>query len=385
MEQQAIRAVFMRGGTSKALFFHERDLPTGRDQWNRIFLAAMGSPDPGGRQLNGMGGGISSLSKVAVIGPSTHPDADVDYTFGQVAVKSSQVGYGGNCGNISAAVGPFAIDEGLIAAQGDRALVRIHNTNTGKIIHAEFGLVNGKARVSGDFVLPGVAGSGDPVGLSFLDPGGATTGKLLPTGRVRDQLDVEGVGTVEVSLLDIANPVVFVPAAAVGMTGAEMPPVLDGETELLGKLEAIRAAAALAMGLVGSLEDAYTTLTNLPLVSVVAPAQDVVDLGGAPIPANEMDVLTRMFSSGQPHRASPATAAMCLASAAKIEGTVVAEVMSPTWRRDGDLRLGHPSGILVVGAQVESEGTVPVVRSAKVYRTARRLMEGAVLAPIATE
>lgn len=381
VEQRAIRTVFMRGGTSKALFFHQADLPADRMARDSIFLAAMGSPDPGGRQLNGMGGGITSLSKIAVIGPASRPDADVDYTFGQVAVTSAQIGYGGNCGNISAAVGPFAVDEGLVAARGDRALVRIHNTNTSKIIHAEFGLVNGKARVSGAFVLAGVAGSGDPVGLSFLDPGGAATGKLLPTGRLRDRLDIAGLGTVEVTMLDVANPVVFVAAEDIGMTGAEMPAALDSEAVLLAQLEAIRVAAALAMGLVSSVEEARTTLTNLPLVSVIAPAQDTADLGGTMLPRAAMDILTRMFSSGQPHRASPATAAMCLAAAAKIKGTVVSQAMAPDWDVAGDLRLGHPSGILVVGATVTMDGDVPAVTSAKVYRTARRLMEGAVLVP----
>lgn len=381
MEQQAVRAVFMRGGSSRALFFHRSDLPDDRAGWDPIFLAAMGSPDPGGRQLNGMGGGVSSLSKVAVIGPPTHPDADVDYTFAQVAVRGSQVGYGGNCGNISAAVGPFAIDEGLVPASGERARVRIHNTNTGKLIHAEFGLSNGRAKVGGDFAMPGVAGTGDPVGLSFVEPGGASTGRLLPTAQVRDILDVPGLGPVAVSMVDVANPIVFVAAASVGMTGTEMPAALDAEAGILAAIEEIRIAGAVAMGLVETAEEARTVMTNLPIIGVVAAPTDAPTLSGDVLPADGMDVLTRMFSSGQPHRATPATAAMCLAAAAQIPGTVVADLARPGTGPGRDLRLAHPSGQLTVGAAVDHRNGEAFVERTTVYRTARRLMEGAVLVP----
>ena len=180
--QRRIRAVFVRGGTSRALVFHRRDLPSARAEWDPIFLAALGSPDPSGRQLDGLGGGISSLSKVAVVGPSTHPDADVDFTFGQVEVTRAFVDYAGNCGNISSAIGPFALDEGLVPAREPETLVRIHNTNTRKLIHARVPVSGGQAAVRGDFVLPGVPGTGARLALEFLDPGGAVTGRLLPTG-----------------------------------------------------------------------------------------------------------------------------------------------------------------------------------------------------------
>ena len=184
-------AVFMRGGTSRAIMFHARDLPE-RAGWDPIFLAAMGSPDPNGRQLNGMGGGISSLSKVCVLAPSDRMDADIDYTFAQVQIRDPRVDYRSNCGNMSSAVGPFAVDEGIVRPNGDAAVVRIFNTNTGKIIRSTFPLEDGRAATDGDLAIPGVAGTGAPVRLDFLAPGGATTGKLLPTGKAMDRLEASG-------------------------------------------------------------------------------------------------------------------------------------------------------------------------------------------------
>src|SRR4249920_155659 len=200
MKQSKLPAVFMRGGTSKAIVFHERDLPRDRRAWDEIFLAATGSPDPYGRQLDGMGGGISSLSKVCIVGAPTRPDADIDYTFAQISVKEAKVDYGGNCGNMSSAMGPFAVDEGLVKMSGPDALVRVHNTNTKKIIWSRFPLDDGVSAVDGDMAIPGVAGTGAPVKLEFREPGGATTGKLLPTGSVADDLDVPGLGKVRVAM-----------------------------------------------------------------------------------------------------------------------------------------------------------------------------------------
>jgi len=199
------KAVFARGGTSKALIFHLKDLPQDRSKWDELFLAAMGSPDPYGRQLDGMGGGVSSLSKVCVIAPSEQDDADVDYTFVQVLIREARVDYNGNCGNMSSAVGPFAVDEGLVRTNGDSATVRIFNTNTRKIIHGTFPLEEGKARYDGDLAIPGVSGTGAPIRLDFVQPGGGSTGKLLPSGQVLDRLDVPGLGTVEASLVEAAK------------------------------------------------------------------------------------------------------------------------------------------------------------------------------------
>src|SRR3990172_5780371 len=251
MKQLKLPAVFMRGGTSNAIVFHAKDLPRERALWDEIFLAAIGSPDPYGRQLDGMGGGISSLSKVCVIGPSSRSDADIDYTFAQVQVKEAKVDYTSNCGNMSSAMGPFAVDEGLVKVSGKEALVRIHNTNTRKIIWARFPLDDGVAAVDGNLTIPGVSGTGAPVRLEFRDPGGATTGKLLPTGNVVDTLEVPGVGRIRASLIDAANATCFLNAADLGLTGIEMPDALDASTEVLDKLARIRIAASIAMGIAG--------------------------------------------------------------------------------------------------------------------------------------
>ena len=241
-------AVFMRGGTSRAVMFHSRDLPD-RDEWDPIFLAAMGSPDPNGRQLNGMGGGISSLSKVCILAPSDRADADIDYTFAQVQIREPRVDYRSNCGNMSSAVGPFAVDEGIVRPNGDTAVVRIFNTNTRKIIRSTFPLEDGHSATDGDLAIPGVAGTGAPVRLDFLAPGGATTGKLLPTGKPIDRLDVAGIGPIDVSMIDAANACVFVRARDLGLTGSELPEELERDPALLDRLQSIRRLASVAMGI----------------------------------------------------------------------------------------------------------------------------------------
>ncbi|MCW5604435.1 MAG: PrpF family protein, partial [Burkholderiales bacterium] len=322
MKQVRIPAVFMRGGTSNAIVFHAKDLPRDRAQWDEIFLAAIGSPDPYGRQLDGMGGGVSSLSKVCVIGPATRPDADIDYTFAQVQIKDALVDYTSNCGNMSSAMGPFAVDEGLIKVSGSEVLVRVHNTNTKKVIWSRFTLDDGQAAVDGDLAIPGVSGTGAPVRLEFRDPGGATTGKLLPTGNAVDTLDVPGYGKFEASLVDAANATCFLNAADLGLKGTEMPEELDRNAELLKKLAAIRIAASVAMGIGKTPEEAAAKRT-VPFIGFVSGPQDATALSGDRIEAGKVDLTARMLSNGQPHRALPLTVSLCTAVAARIAGSVV--------------------------------------------------------------
>jgi 2-methylaconitate cis-trans-isomerase PrpF len=371
-----VPAVFMRGGTSKAIMFRQDNLPGDRWLWDRIFAAALGSPDPNGRQLDGMGGGLSSLSKVCVIGPSSRPDADVDYTFAQVAIRSGLVDYSGNCGNMSSAVGPFAIDEGLVNANGAEAVVQIHNTNTHKIIVSRFALHDGRAAVDGDFVLPGVAGTGAPIRLDFLDPGGAGTGKLLPTGSPLDQLELPNE-CVEASMIDAANPCIFVRAEAMGMSGAELPDQLEANPALLARLEAIRIAASLRMGIATTSDEARRK-PSIPKVAMVTAPKDTRTLSGEIISAESADVTIRMISLEQPHRAVPLTGAMCLAVASRIEGSVVHRVARWPSGMGEPVRIAQPSGLTVVGAAVRREGDSWHAEQATVYRTARRLMDGAV-------
>ena len=365
MSQKRIRAVYMRGGTSRCLVLHEGDLPPAGPERDRILLAALGSPDPYGRQLDGLGGGISSLSKACIIGPATRPGADVDYTFAQVDVKTPVVDYKGNCGNCSSAIGPFAIDERLVKASDGETLVRVYNTNTKKLIVAHVPVTDGEAAVAGDFELAGVPGRGARIALDFLDPGGAGTGRLLPTGAPRETLD-----GLEASLVDATNPMVFVRAKDVGLTGTEPPHAIDADRVLSARLEAVRVEAARRMGIPGS--------AAVPKVAVVAPPTAFTALDGATHDAHDVDVVARVISMGHCHRAFALTAAMCLAVAARLEGTVVREC---TGVARGDVRLGHPSGVLPVAARVGTRAGRPWAESVTVYRTARRLMEGFVRIP----
>jgi 2-methylaconitate cis-trans-isomerase PrpF len=364
--QRKIRAVYMRGGTSRCLVFHEQDLPAPGSERDRILLAALGSPDPYGRQLNGLGGGISSLSKACIIGPGSHPGADVDYTFAQVEVSKPVVDYTGNCGNCSSSVGPFAIDERLVPASEGETTVRIHNTNTKKLIVAHVPVADGEAAVEGDFELPGVPGRGARIALDFIDPGGAGTGRLLPTGRAVDTVD--GVAA---SLVDATNPVVFVRAQDLGLTGAESPPAIDADKTLSARLERIRTRAAELMGIPGSAAN--------PKVAMVASPASFAALDGTRYDAGQIDLLARVISMGNCHRAFALTSAMCLAVAARIDDTVVSECDAS--RGKGDVRLGHPSGVLPIAATVGSRDGRPYAERVTVYRTARRLMEGFVRVP----
>ncbi|MBV8771435.1 MAG: PrpF family protein, partial [Deltaproteobacteria bacterium] len=348
MKQLRIPAAFMRGGTSKAIMFLQRDLPTDRTLWDRIFAAALGSPDPNGRQLDGMGGGLSSLSKVCVIGPSTRADADVDYTFAQVEIQTASVDYSGNCGNMSSAVGPFAIDEGLVSAHGTEAVVRIHNTNTHKIIVSRFVLDDGRAAVDGDFLLPGVGGTGAAVRLDFLDPGGAGTGKLLPTESPIDQIEVPDA-CIEASMIDAANPCVFVAAHALGINGSELPDELEANRVLLARLEAIRVAASLRMA-IATTPDEATRKPSIPKVAVITAPAEARTLSGTLVSPDCADITVRMISLGQPHRAVPLTGAMCLAVASRIEGSLVHRLARRPANMDDPVRIAQPSGVTLVGA-----------------------------------
>ena len=373
MSQIALPAVFMRGGTSKGLFFHRRDLPAARAEWDALFLAALGSPDPHGRQLDGMGGGISSLSKVMVVSPSDRPGVDIDYLFGQAAVEHAKVDYRSNCGNLSAAVGPFAVDEGLVQAADGDATLTLHNCNLDQRIEARFAVQGGRAATDGETVLDGVAGQGAPIGLSFLEPGGAVTGRLLPTGRTRDPLDVPGTGAIEATLIDASTALVIVRAEALGLTGVELPDTIEAEPALAARLQAIRRAGAAAMGLAPETE-------SVPKVAFVAPPADATTLSGARLAADSVDLTTRAISMGRPHRALPLTAALALAAAARIPGTLATETARPSADEGAPVRLGHPSGAAEVAVDLAAADP-PHIARLTVTRTARRLMEGRVLVP----
>lgn len=379
MSQKRVPAAFIRGGTSKGGFFHGRDLPDDLGQRNTIFLAAIGSPDPYGRQLDGMGGGLSSLSKVVVIEPSARPGIDVDYTFGQVVVDAAEVDYGATCGNLSSAVGPFAVDEGLVSAGDGEAVVRVYNTNTDKVFESRFLIRDGVAETQGDFVIPGVAGSAARIRLDFLDPGGAGTGSLLPSGQINDVIELADGGKIEICCIDATTPCVFVAASGLGLTATELPVDLEAKADVLAKLEEIRALAGVRMGLGGSAAEISTNSRASPKIAMVGPPADAALLDGSTMAADQVDLSVRMISMGQPHRAVPLTGGMCLAVAANLAGSLVHSLARPGI--SGDVRLGTASGAIPIGAKVESAGANSTVDYITTYRTARRLMEGNVLVP----
>jgi len=279
---------------------------------------------------------------------------------------------------MSAAMGPFAVDEGIIKVTGDKAMVRIHNTNTKKVIHAHFPMDDGQAAVDGDYELRGVAGTGAPVRLEFRDPGGAGTGKLLPSGQVLDTLNVPGLGTIEVSMVDAGNPVVFVEAATLGMEGNELPADIDANAELMAKLDLIRRHAAVPMGLA---ETPETASAVVPFVGFVAPATDALPISGDKLAAGEGDVTARILSSGNTHRALPLTCSICTTVASRIEGTLVHRHARPTDNPKDDLNIMQPSGILTVASNVFMKGNEWFAEYGATYRTQRRLFDGFVYVP----
>lgn len=369
----------MRGGTSRGLFFLDIDLPRDAHLRDALILHAYGSPDPYERQIDGLGAGTSVTSKVAIIGPASRPDADVDYTFGQVLIREPRIDYGGNCGNMSAAVGPFAIDERLVSVREPTTLVRIHNTNTRKLIHARVPVASGLARTDGDYEIAGVVGTGAKITLEFLDPGGAVTGRLLPTSHPVDTVDISGLGPIHVSIVDAANPVVFVQATELKVEATWSAADLEADPAFLTLMERIRGMAATMIGLANSPEDATRRSRGVPKIAIVGRPETYIAESSARIPADAVDLCARILTVGRVHRAYALTGAICSAAAAAIPGTVVHQVA----RRNRDpqgVRIGHPSGVIDAGAEVDIS---PVLHARKgvAFRTARRLMEGHVYVP----
>lgn len=381
-----IPAVFMRGGTSKGLFFHAHDLPDDAAQRDRLLLRLTGSPDPYGVQIDGMGGGSSSTSKVVILSKSQRPGHDVDYRFGAVAVDAPVIDWSGNCGNLSAAVGSFAIAHGLVDAPADgEAVVRIWQVNIGKTIVARVPMHAGQVRESGNFTLDGVAFPGAEVRLEFEDPGGGdggtgTASALFPSGRVIDTLDVAGWGAVEVTMIDAGNPAVLVDAAVLGLQGTELREAVNGNAELLARAERLRAAAAVAMGLAPSVEVATRERPATPKLAFFARPADYRAADGRMVQADGIDVLARIFSMGRLHHAMTGTGAVGIAAAAAVPGTVVHRLL-----RSGGapgVVFGHPSGVARVAADAVLEQGQWRIRRVALSRSARVLMEGFVRVPV---
>jgi 2-methylaconitate cis-trans-isomerase PrpF len=378
--QKRIPAVLMRGGTSKGLFFHDNHLPSDPAARERIILAAFGSPDPNRRQIDGIGGGVSTTSKAAIISPSAAPEYDVVYNFAQVSIDRPIVDLKSNCGNISSAVGPFAVDEGLVKAVAPITRVRIHQLNTDKLITAEVPVQNGRFDEAGDYAIAGVPGTHSKITLRFADPGGALTGKLFPTGNRQDTISIPQHGKIAITIIDAANPVALVRAVDVGLTGIEIDEV-DASGPIKQTLEAIRCRAAVLIGLAASEEEATRRSQAVPKVGFVSAPQPYTSTGGRTIAAGEVDIVGRIMSMGTLHRSYAVSGGIATAGAATIPGTVVYDLMPAAARRRELLHIGHPGGIIDVGAVIEIDGDRCIYREAVIGRSARRLMEGYVLVP----
>ena len=378
--QHKVPAVFMRGGTSRAICFNEDDLAA-YDQLTRerIILAALGSPDMHGRQVDGLGGGISSLSKVAIIGKSTQSDADVTFTFGQVDVRTSTIDWSSTCGNISSAVGPFAIDEGLVPAVEPITQIRVLATNTGKRYIAQVPVCDGQAEVEGEYTIDGVPAPGACITLEYLEPGGSLGGSVLPTGLAQQEIIVASGRQVTLSLVDAAIPTVFVRAEELAVDARRLAADLDGEGALQELLEEIRCHGAVLLGLAENIESAHTHSQGVPKIAMVAPPASYESSGGKCVDVEHIDLLARAISMGNTHRTFPGTVSMCTAVAAAVAGTVVHEVSQAA--SSEQLRIGHPAGIMEIGAKVKRCGSEWRAESVIAQRTARRIMEGAVLVP----
>ena len=360
--------VYMRGGTSKAVFFHEKDLPEDKSLWDDIFLKVMGTPDV--KQIDGMGGTVSSTSKIAIIAPSNKPGVDVEYTFRQVDIVIPRVDGSANCGNISSAVGPFAIDEGLVPAVEPITVVRVLNTNTNKIIEEHVRVEDGHAMVHGNEVIQGVPGTGSRIDMYFEDPAGSKTGKLFPTGQKKEVFDVPGYGPAEVTVLDCSNPMVFIKASDLGIKGSELTE-LNQNKDVMEHIERIRGIAAVKCGFVEKWEDARTKSTSAPKVSIVSAPQDYINMDGNEVKADTMDLCCRAISVGALHKAYPMTVAVGTGAAARISGTIVNEIVKPAPDQD-IIRLGHASGVTEVDVKMGGEKVI----KGGVTRTARRIMDG---------
>ncbi|CAM4103521.1 2-methylaconitate cis-trans isomerase PrpF [Vreelandella rituensis] len=383
--QIRIPATYMRGGTSKGVFFRLQDLPKAAQKpgpaRDALLLRIIGSPDPYQKQIDGMGGATSSTSKTVILSKSTQPDHDVDYMFGQVSIDKPFVDWSGNCGNLSAAVGPFAISNGLVDAdripQDGVAEVRVWQANIEKTILVRVPITDGAVQETGDFELDGVTFPAAEVPVAFMDPADGE-GAIFPTGNVVDELEVPGVGTLSATMINAGIPTIFVNAQDIGYTGSELQEAINNDTKALATFETIRAHGALRMGLVQDIAEAANR-QHTPKVAFVAPPVDYVTSSGKQLSAKDMDLTVRALSMGKLHHAMMGTAAVAIGTAAAIEGTLVNLAAGGGERKA--VTFGHPSGTLQVGAEASLVDGRWQVDKAIMSRSARVLMEGFVRVP----
>lgn len=366
-----VPCVLMRGGTSKGLVLKQSHLPQDPVKRDQVILRLFGSPDE--RQIDGLGGGSPLTSKLGIVGPSSYPNVDVNYTFGQVSLQDRSVDYKPTCGNMSAAVGLYSVEEGFVPIQEPVTTVRIYNTNIDKMIEVDVPVKNGKIHYKGDFSIAGVPGTSSRVTVNFLDSGGSITGELLPTGNVKDKVTIEDGRTFDVSVIDCANLIVYVNAEQLGISGSEMGEHFKQEP-LLSTLEAIRVEIGVRIGMFTDKSQVSPVSHAIPKIAVIARPQTYTSSTGETVSEQEIDIVGRYVAMGQLHQAFAVSGGIAVATGAKIPGTVLHDIVGNNEK--GDLNLGHPSGIINVEVKVEeNEGNYTVTRAA-IGRTARRLMEG---------
>lgn len=389
-EQKAIRAMYMRGGTSKGVFFVPEDFPenvrSNPQVRDSMLLRLIGSPDPYSQHIDGMGGATSSTSKVVLVSKSQRPGCDVDYLFGAVAIDMPVVDWSGNCGNLTSAVGPFAIHRGLVddVPENGVAVVRIWQANINKKIVAHVLIKDGQVVELGNFDLDGVAFPAAEIKLEFIDPGadeGSQGGSMFPTGNLIDTLDIPGIGQIKATLINAGIPSVFLEAQSIGLTGVEMQKDINSNPQLLKKFETIRAHATVAMGLATNTEEVTAKRPHSPKLAFFSKSQSYVSSSGKTVEAESIDIVARIVSMGKLHHAMTGTGAVAIAVASSIDGTLVANLIKGGAK--GEVRFGHPSGSLKVGAEAEQVNGEWTVTKAVMSRSARRLMDGQVLVPIA--
>lgn len=368
----------IRGGTSKGIFFRSENLPEDHEKREKVILRAFGSPDL--RQIDGLAGANSLTSKVAIISQSKDEVGVIDYTFGQVSITSKVVDWTGNCGNLSSAVGLFAVGEGLVPVTEPATKVVVFNTNTQKKIHINMPALNGEITTEGDLLIPGVPFTGAPFLVEFEDPSGSVTKKLLPTGRPLDSIEISGLGSFHYSLVDAANPVVFLLAEELGLDGIELPEAVEKMTDKLEKIEAIRSRICVEMGLVATPSEATRSSPAIPKIGFVSRVRSFVTPDGKNVGQEEIDLVARLASMQKMHRAYMVTGAICTAVASQIEGTVVWEVLRESARRTGKVRIGQPYGPMEVNLTINRDSGFKVEK-AGVWRTARRILDGCVYVP----
>ena len=383
--QIRIPATYMRGGTSKGTFFSLTDLPEAAQQpgpaRDRLLLRVVGSPDPYGKHTDGMGGATSSTSKAVIVSRSTQPDHDVDYLFGQVSIDKAFVDWSGNCGNLSSAVGPFAIASGLIDADripdNGTVTIRIWQVNIQKTIIAHVPITNGEVQETGDFELDGVTFPAAEIPVEFMDPADGE-GAMFPTGNLVDDLEVPGVGVLKATMINAGIPTIFVNAGDIGYTGTELQDAINGDAAALARFESLRAHGAVKMGLIGHIDEAASR-GHTPKIAFVAPPAKHVTSSGKTLAAGDIDLLVRALSMGKLHHAMMGTAAVAIGTAAAIPGTLVNAAAGGGDRNS--VNFGHPSGTMRVGAEARQVNGQWTVTKAVMSRSARVLMEGAVRIP----